>query len=549
MSQTRSSTVPSIIITGASGFIGRHVVDALKDDFLIYALARRGQKQVNIPPHPNIKWLQVDISHRTFLQRAISALQKQGDIDFVLHLAGYYDFDYVDCPQYKTTNVEGTRFMLEAARALNVKRFIFASSIAACNFPRPGETITEKTPPDAEYPYAVSKKEAEQMLEDYSRVFPCSVVRLAAVYSDWCEYGPLYVFLCTWLSRQWNARILGGKGQSAVPYIHVKDLVKLFLNIIYKTKELPNYAVYNASPDGAITHTELFEIATRYYFRKTVKPFFMPKFIALPGVIARDILGRMTGNRPFERPWMLKYLDMKLSTDSTYTRQALDWQPTSRLHLCRRVLFLIEHMTGSPQEWHIKNQAALKHAALQPDFLIYEALLESKEKLLETCKNHILSPSRSLKYRHYQSAGPMKVRWYIGTIYQLLVSAVRTGDRLLIWNYAKELASIRFHEGFTCEEVSSALTESAELIIAHLLTIPELKGMEQRIHNHIALSMQLAVDEIEDCYEMWQKKSPPQPPEEKPKRISRSIDAIELEKQIREYENELQNQIQNYLFQ
>ena len=34
--------------------------------------------------------------------------------------------------------------------------------------------------------------------------------------ANWCEYAPLYVFLSTWLSKKWNARILGGRGASAI---------------------------------------------------------------------------------------------------------------------------------------------------------------------------------------------------------------------------------------------------------------------------------------------------------------------------------------------
>mgnify|MGYP000243527337 CR=1 FL=1 len=36
--------LPRIIVTGSSGFIGRHLLDALKEDYRIYALARRSRK-------------------------------------------------------------------------------------------------------------------------------------------------------------------------------------------------------------------------------------------------------------------------------------------------------------------------------------------------------------------------------------------------------------------------------------------------------------------------------------------------------------------------
>ena len=81
-------------------------------------------------------------------------------------------------------------------------------------FPKDGEVIDEHTPVDADFPYAVTKKKAEELVKSHSQYFPCSIVRFAAVYSDWCEYGPLYMFLQTWFSKgmeqydiRWKRRI------------------------------------------------------------------------------------------------------------------------------------------------------------------------------------------------------------------------------------------------------------------------------------------------------------------------------------------------------
>ena len=38
------------------------------------------------------------------------------------------------------------------------------------------------------------------MLAEYAREFPATIVRFAALFSDWCEYPPLFMFLETWLS-------------------------------------------------------------------------------------------------------------------------------------------------------------------------------------------------------------------------------------------------------------------------------------------------------------------------------------------------------------
>ena len=100
------------------------------------------------------------------------------------------------------------------------------------------------------------KKLGEEFTKEYSRFFNCSVVRFAAVYSDWCEYAPLYKFLETWLEKTINSKILGGKGESAITYIHIFDLPKLLCKIIRKK-----------SSDGRTISTEYSEGCTREHLK------------------------------------------------------------------------------------------------------------------------------------------------------------------------------------------------------------------------------------------------------------------------------------------
>ena len=262
--------LPVIIVTGASGFIGRHFLEQAQEEYIIYAFARRTMQEVGVSPHKNIKWILVDIGEKDLLSEVIWKIQEEYSVDFILHLAAYYNFSNDTHPEYERTNVNGTRYMLDHAKSLNIHRFIFASSVAACPFPEDGEALNEQTPPDADFDYAVTKKKGEDMCKDVSDSVPCSVVRFAAAFSDWCEYGPLYIFLETWFSKGWNSQILGGKGESAVPYIHVRCVAALLLRILRKSSSLPNYDVYIASPDGSTSHKELFNLSTRLFFWKRV---------------------------------------------------------------------------------------------------------------------------------------------------------------------------------------------------------------------------------------------------------------------------------------
>ncbi len=255
-----SEILPGIVVTGASGFIGRHFVIAVSGKFRLFCIARRSQKEVSIPYHKNIHWLQLDITNQKNLQNAFKYIKDHGGADYVLHLAGYYDFTMKENPAYEQINVTGTRYVLDISKLLGIKRFIFSSSVAACKFPSHNNVLTEKSPIDADFPYARCKRKEETIIREYSKIFPCSIARLAAVYSDWCEYPMLYMLLNYWLSgKRLTSKILTGRGESAIPYIHIKDVIKLFLRIIEISDTLPHLGVYNASPQGSVSHNELFK--------------------------------------------------------------------------------------------------------------------------------------------------------------------------------------------------------------------------------------------------------------------------------------------------
>jgi nucleoside-diphosphate-sugar epimerase len=503
-----SDSLPRLILTGASGIVGRSFLPAAQDRFQIYAIARRPQHMAKVPRHPNIHWLQVDIGNREALATIFRHIQERGGADYVIHLAAHYDFDNIELADYQHTNVDGTRNLLEESKQLGISHFIFASSVAACEFPEAGGVITESSPPDADYPYARSKRVGEGMMREYAAHFDCSTVRLAAVFSDWCEYAPLYVFLSTWLSKQWNARILGGRGASAIPYIHSRDLNRLFLTLIDRTGSLSSPGIYIASPDGAVSQRQLFDLATRFQFRRQVKPILMPKPLAWIGVLGRDLLGRMIGRRPFERLWMLEYMDRSLTIDGSHTRQVLGWGPTPRLHILRRLLFLIEKMKSSPHEWVGRNEWAMKRPVIRPSLVIHDAMVEARDAIVDAIVAYLQSPVRHDRFPDYAVMSWKELRWYIGVVYDLLTAAVRTGDRELLLQYIHDLARRRFAGGFPPAEVCDALLAINEIMVEELLHKPEVADHRDAVRDSITLSVALAVDGVQDAFDTLQETSP-----------------------------------------
>jgi len=283
-----------LLITGASGFIGRHLLRELMQQHRIFAVARGRAEQATAPTHRNIEWLQGDISVRTDVLALLERVRAAGGVDLVIHLAGYYDFTGEDAPEYLRTNVEGLRNLLDISRRLAPRRFVFSSSVAACDFTVPGQAITEATAAEGQSFYARSKRIGEGLLREYSDSFPCSIIRFAALFSDWCEFEPLYVFLSEWLSPGWRSRILAGRGESAIPYLHIRDAMAFFRKLLPQLDTLDRLETLTASTDDAISHRALYAAATACHFGQRRRPLLVP----LPDPESQDLPGGVAQAQP-----------------------------------------------------------------------------------------------------------------------------------------------------------------------------------------------------------------------------------------------------------
>ena len=505
--------LPGIVVTGASGFIGRHFVIAVSGKYRLFCIARRSQKEVGIPYHDNIHWFQVDVTNRENLMNVFAYIKDLGGADYVLHLAGYYDFTNKENPAYEKINVTGTRNILDMSNLLGIKRFIFSSSLAACRFPPKGKALTEESPPDEEIPYARCKRKEETIIKEYSKVLPCSIVRLAAVYSDWCEYPMLYMLLKYWLSEnKLTSRFLIGSGESALPYIHIKDVIKAFLQIMKISDALPPLTIFIASPQGCVSHNELFKTATRYFYWREITPIRMPKFAAFLGLAVISLFGRMIGKTTLEQPWMTKYVDKKLRVDASVTYNTLGWKPTPRYHILRRLLFLTEKMTGHPNNWTFRNEVIIKKVAYRKSIIIYDILAQSRESLVEKIADEVMHPKNEHLFPNYRKMYSELLKWYITLNYQLVAAAVRSRDRSIIPVYAQVIAYKRYMEGFKANEVKRLMLLIGRIMKEYLLTCAELKNSKRQVEDYVILTSQLTADEFEDAYEILEEQSPEQQP-------------------------------------
>lgn len=486
-------SLPRLVVTGASGFIGRHLLESLKDHYRIHALARRSQVRCGAPIHENITWHQVDIGYRKDLRLVFEEIANDGGADAVLHLAAHYDFSGEDHPEYHRTNVAGLRNVLNNCRTLKPGRFIFSSSVAASAFPRTGQTLNEDSPPDGDHIYAQTKAIGEAMLAEYRDDFPSITIRFAALFSDWCEYPPLYMFLRTWLSRAWNRRLLGGRGESAIPYLHIKDAVSFIGRLLVVQETLANGEIVIASPDGSVSHKALYSVATRYENEEAKSPFHTPRPLILPGIYIMGLLGRMMREQPFEKPWMAKYVDLKMDVDAARTRQKMGWEPRERLNILSRMPFLIENLKYDPVDWTRRNRDAMKLVRVRPNLKIHSLLEKHKDEIADT-----FIETLKKKYPSYKSMGDQEHSWSHRLIMRNLRNAIRLRVKADFMSYCRDLADLRLEQGFDGKELIGALYTLNEVCLEVLSKDPEAEDMKPYIPTCVTMTIMFGIDQVKD---------------------------------------------------
>ena len=257
-----------------------------------------------------------------------------------------------------------------------------------------------------------------------------------------------------------------------------------------------------ASHPGSTTQNTLYDIALKYNYGTPIKPAYIPKWFAYIGVVMLDTVGKLTKHRPFERSWMIKYVDTNMSADPDKTYKLLSWKPIQRYRIERRLLFLIEHMKSNPVDWHRLNQEALlKRRIVSPNLKIFESMVQLEEKIIKEISEIIYNPENENKFNKYKKLSITDIENRIRYFYFMLKTAVRTGDRVHGLSYASNLARTRFKEDFEAKDVVEAITFIAEFVVEILNRQEELEDMEQRIYDEIMMTTQLIVDEIEDSFD------------------------------------------------
>ena len=171
-----------ILVTGAGGFIGSHLVEyLLKKEYYVRAFVRYNSKnywgwleEEGIDSHSNLEIYTGDIRDYDSVHDAIKG------VDVVFHLAALIGipYSYVSPLAYIKTNIEGTYNILQSARELKISRVIVTSTSEIYGTAQ-YVPIDEKHPYNPQSPYAATKASADHLAISFYRSFglPVTIVR------------------------------------------------------------------------------------------------------------------------------------------------------------------------------------------------------------------------------------------------------------------------------------------------------------------------------------------------------------------------------------
>jgi len=173
---SRGVSIPTALVTGATGFVGSHTAELLLDrGFDVRCLVRRTRSDIGWLEGKKVEIIRASYYDVDTLRTAVQ------DSEYIFHIAGVTKAKRQR--EYREGNVLATKNLLVAAESSShLKKFCFISSLAAVGPSSDGTPLTEESPCHPITSYGVSKLEAETVCQLHSARIPIVVLRPPAVY-------------------------------------------------------------------------------------------------------------------------------------------------------------------------------------------------------------------------------------------------------------------------------------------------------------------------------------------------------------------------------
>lgn len=301
-----------VFVTGATGFLGSHLVQRLSDEgATVHALARRPNRDRYIKGLPNVEIVMGDITDTARMKELASV------VDFVFHVAAALGGNL---ETQKKVNVDGTTSVAYAAVETNVKRLIHVSSIAYYGFPVPPIVTEAQTIIPTQSTYNVTKASAEAMLGTIANAkgLSYSIIRPALIYGARSQAWTKTMFN---LAKR-NPTPFIGDGSGFAHPIYVDDVVDLLITVA--THPNADGEAFNCAPDPPPTWHEFLgeyaELAGHQNWLSLPKTLF--KVVAPLAEFGFTLAGE-----PRALPNMVEFITSQSVYSMQKAKDLLNWQP------------------------------------------------------------------------------------------------------------------------------------------------------------------------------------------------------------------------------
>ncbi len=306
-------------VTGASGFLGTHLVRRLVNDgHTVYSLVRKTSK-IDELQHLDTEFLYGDVRDTASLEKVF---QSHPDIDTVFHLAGLLTPVSVDDSVYWDINYQGTQNILNVVRnAENVRAFVQCSTVGVIGpLPEIPADETARCAPDSNY--GDSKYKAELLALEYHNSFqlPITVARPAWIYGP----GDRRTYKFFRMVAKGKFFIIGD-GQTKLSPVYVEDVVQ---GLVLCAQQIEKSAgeVFIVSGEQPVT-LEFLASTIAKEAGTSILPFNVPAGIAKIGAIACETLCKPLGIEPPIHRRRLDFFLRNQAFDISKIRETLDYRP------------------------------------------------------------------------------------------------------------------------------------------------------------------------------------------------------------------------------
>lgn len=305
-----------ILVTGATGFLGHHLIPQLcAAGYAVKALVR---------PSSDVRFLQelgVELAYTNDISDPAAALTACQGCDQVIHAAGQFRF-WGDSPSFWRTNVGGTSALLQAATAVGVQRFIHISTVVVIGKTPERGLLDETARCYPQEPYQRTKYEAEQLALSYHREkgLPVIVLRPGAFYGPYGRYAFNRLFFEEPL-RGWRIKVDGGR-RITFP-VYVPDVAQSVMLALSNGRVGETYHICSQSLDHNSVNSVISDLAGIGRWRISV-----PKWVVLALAKSWTAVSHLTHREPFYPINMAPYVfqDWRVSTHKAETE--LGFKPT-----------------------------------------------------------------------------------------------------------------------------------------------------------------------------------------------------------------------------